>query len=125
MRRSSPVQQWLDSFPVEASSDTQHNEGPTAAVSKAESSLETEFIEETDDFTEELVPEDKPLQAPRIRELSKRKSLDSAVFTSTPHQKEKNKHLQRDYSVQSEGCAVRLKNPLFRDSSLQVCNLYL
>lgn len=120
MRRSSPVQQWLDSLPT----DTEVEEKPS------EDQVETTHSDENkadDSVTENTVVEasnvelkdDKNLDVPTQREIWKRKSLESGMLTSTPNKSVKKK-LQRDHSVQSEGCVPRFKNPLLRDHSLQV-----
>lgn len=124
MRRSSPVQQWLDSLPAEVSTeDKPANDQDHIISNEEDSKLEPDSEDEANTDTEKIqkdtMPEDKTLEVPNTRELWKRKSLESGVLTSTPLH-DKTKKLQRDYSVQSDGPAVTLKNPLFRDSSLQV-----
>lgn len=115
MRRSSPVQQWLDSLPVEDDDKSKEELEPsTSSVDEVQSPLQL------------LVHDETKLEVPDPKELWKRKSLESGVLTSTPRSDSFKKTLQRDYSIQSENYSPRLKNPLFRDSSLQViCVFYL
>lgn len=124
MRRSSPVQQWLDSLPADAqaepetSSDEVKPTEPKSDDSKAEESVtENTVIEPNKDKT----LEDQSLDVPNVKEPWKRKSLDSGLLTSTP-QKTNVKRLQRDHSLQSEVYTPKFKNPLLRDHSLQVSN---
>lgn len=122
MRRSSPVQQWLDSLPADApaepetSSDEVRATEPKSDDSKAEETVtENTVIEPNKDKT----LEDQSLDVPNVKEPWKRKSLDSGLLTSTP-QKTNVKRLQRDHSLQSEVYSPKFKNPLLRDHSLQV-----
>ncbi|XP_023934243.2 uncharacterized protein LOC112043172 isoform X2 [Bicyclus anynana] len=143
MRRSSPVQQWLDSLPAEPEVENQNgvptldkenqDEQNTASNSdtksdenKAEESVtENTVIEANHDYgdkkdlIDEVFHDDKSLDVPESREVGKRKSLESAALTSTPKNRNVKKKLQRDNSIQSEGYACKFKNPLFRDHSLQ------
>ncbi|XP_046968601.1 uncharacterized protein LOC124536170 isoform X1 [Vanessa cardui] len=133
MRRSSPVQQWLDSLP--ADSETPNQNDPEIVVehdsnsqelvqdldtksdeNKAEDSVTENTVIETN---QEIVHDDKNLDVPGQRDGWKRKSLESGALTSTPQLRNVKKKLQRDHSVQSEGYTPRFKNPLFRDHSLQ------
>ena len=121
MRRSSPVQQWLDSLPADAAAETENTSDevkitePKSDDSKPEESVTENTVIEP---IKEKVEEDQNLEVP-IKEAWKRKSLDSALLTSTP-QRTNVKRLQRDHSIQSEGYSPKFKNPLFRDHSLQV-----
>ncbi|CAG9793893.1 unnamed protein product [Diatraea saccharalis] len=130
MRRRSPVQQWLDSLPPETVDESgKQDEEAQIVETKSEISNQEETV--TEDTVVELNAEqtvvdesgdksndDRTLEVPNSKEAWKRKSLESGMPSCTP--KSKNiKRLQRDHSVQSEGCSPRLKNPLFRDSSLQ------
>ncbi|CAH0584319.1 unnamed protein product [Chrysodeixis includens] len=124
MRRSSPVQQWLDSLPADApaepetSSDEVKAAEPKSDDSKAEETVtENTVIEPNKDKT----LEDQSLDVPNVKEPWKRKSLDSGLLTSTP-QKTNVKRLQRDHSLQSEVYSPKFKNPLLRDHSLQSDN---
>lgn len=136
MRRSSPVQQWLDSLPSHA--QPEHTESEEASIetatetkvevqsddSKADETLtENTVIEPCKKETEvpEPAKDAEALEVPN-RDAWKRKSLDSGVLTSTP-QRTHPKRLQRDHSIQSEGYTPKFKSPLFRDQSLQVPNL--
>ncbi|XP_011553319.3 uncharacterized protein LOC105384739 isoform X1 [Plutella xylostella] len=132
MRRSSPVQQWLDSLPADASEgDTT---GHDTSNSLPETSDDHESKDSTTDPTLEKTCLEKPpvevetsivlshedklnLDVPISKDMWKRKSLESGMLTSSPKETPKKK-LQRDYSVQSEG-PPKIKNPLFRDASLQ------
>lgn len=120
MRRSSPVQQWLDSFPADANSQIENTEDQT--IKNEEESTSEPDNKETENTVFE-VGIDKSheinLEVPNAKEIWKRKSLESGMLTSTP-QRGSIKVLQRDHSVQSDGYAPKLKNPLFRDHSLQV-----
>lgn len=122
MRRSSPVQQWLDSLPADATAEPENSTEevkitePTSDNSKAEESVTENTVIEP---IKEKVQDDQNLDVPLIKEAWKRKSLDSGLLTSTP-QRANVKRLQRDHSVQSEGYSPKFKNPLFRDHSLQV-----
>lgn len=149
MRRSSPVQQWLDSLPTDATNagDTftvttvddneENNEGKTEETVNSDTKSDENRVDES--VTENTVVEtryeankeenvnengdendEKTLDVPTPREAWKRKSLESSVFPSTPHVRNVKNKLQRDHSIQSEGCSPRFKNPLFRDHSLQV-----
>ncbi|XP_045515212.1 protein TESPA1 isoform X1 [Pieris brassicae] len=119
MRRSSPVQQWLDSLPSEDANsqeatlnDKKDEDDSDTAENKAEESITDNTVIETQiDFQE-----DKTLEVPEQKELLKRKSLESGVLNDQLKCKSK---LQRDHSIQSEGYIPRLKNPLLRDHSLQ------
>ncbi|KOB76162.1 putative nad+ adp-ribosyltransferase, partial [Operophtera brumata] len=128
MRRSSPVQQWLDSLPSNAPEPTQSEpseEDTETKVevksddSKAEESLTGNTVIEPGTETEVLdqAKEIEVLEVPN-RDMWKRKSLESGVLTSTP-QRAHTKRLQRDHSIQSEGYSPKFKSPLFRDHSLQ------
>ncbi|KAG6455374.1 hypothetical protein O3G_MSEX009182 [Manduca sexta] len=119
MRRSSPVQQWLDSLPTESSSEdleTKQACEPTEESSNKpeETESETTIIETAKYKTQE----DVNLEVPNTRETWKRKSLESGLLASTPLRGNV-KRLQRDHSIQSEGYSPKFKNPLFRDHSLQ------
>ncbi|XP_075979246.1 ki-ras-induced actin-interacting protein-IP3R-interacting domain olf186-M isoform X2 [Anticarsia gemmatalis] len=129
MRRSSPVQQWLDSLPTEPAADLENssdlNSNEETLVKTAEVKSDDSRAEET--VTENTViepiketnTEDQNLDVPNVSvDAWKRKSLDSGLLTSTP-QRGNIKRLQRDHSVQSEGYTPKFKNPLFRDHSLQ------
>ncbi|KAJ8716083.1 hypothetical protein PYW08_013368 [Mythimna loreyi] len=125
MRRSSPVQQWLDSLPADAAAETENTSDevkitePTSDESKAEESVTENTVIEPNTIKEN-VEDDQNLEVP-LKEAWKRKSLDSSLLTSTP-QRTNVKRLQRDHSVQSEGYSPKFKNPLFRDHSLQSDN---
>ncbi|XP_022113609.2 protein TESPA1 isoform X3 [Pieris rapae] len=119
MRRSSPVQQWLDSLPSEdanlqeATLNCKKDEDDSdTAENKAEESITDNTVIETQNDLQE----DKSLEVPDQKELLKRKSLESGVLNDQLKNKSK---LQRDHSIQSEGYTPRLKNPLLRDHSLQ------
>ncbi|XP_063535221.1 uncharacterized protein LOC134745166 isoform X1 [Cydia strobilella] len=118
MRRSSPVQQWLDSLPADGvNNDTEKPDEETLKEvksddSKAESVTDNTVVEATDE-----VQEERNLDVPSPKDW-KRKSLESGLLTSTPPGNVR-KRLQRDHSVQSEGYSPKLKNPLLRDYSLQ------
>ncbi|XP_047534548.1 uncharacterized protein LOC125069190 isoform X1 [Vanessa atalanta] len=133
MRRSSPVQQWLDSLP--ADSETPNQSDPEIVVdhdsnaqelvqdlatksddNKADDSITENTVIETN---QEIIHDDKNLDVPGQRDGWKRKSLESGTLISTPQLRNVKKKLQRDHSVQSEGYTRRFKNPLFRDHSLQ------
>lgn len=122
MRRSSPVQQWLDSLPSGSSAETANTEEVEESTKVEQPKSDDSKAEET--LTENTViepskeKEDEKLDVPN-RDTWKRKSLESGVLTSTP-QRGTLKRLQRDHSIQSEGYSPKLKNPLFRDASLQV-----
>lgn len=122
MRRSSPVQQWLDSLPVEAATETEIESAelqkPTEVKSDDSNADETITENTVISHHKETPPEDVNLHVPSPRENWKRKSLESGILTSTP-QKGNVKRLQRDHSIQSEGYSPKFKNPLFRDHSLQ------
>lgn len=138
MRRSSPVQQWLDSLPADTETDpeqptdlpveqTKHTE-PKSEDVKTETITENTIIEPADKTvvkTEESSNEDNNLDIPIPTEQWKRKSLESAVLTSTPQSGNIKKKLQRDHSIQSEGYVPKIKNPLLRDHSLQVIIFYV
>lgn len=113
MRRSSPVQQWLDSLPVETDQkvECQHELGSEQNTNRT--AIESHL-------PELQVHDEKNLEVPVNKDMWKRKSLESGVLTSTPRVEGVKKKLQRDRSVQSEGYSPRLKNPLLRDCSLQV-----
>ncbi|XP_034831164.1 uncharacterized protein olf186-M isoform X1 [Maniola hyperantus] len=142
MRRSSPVQQWLDSLPAESEieiqnvveslnndnqdqqntvykdSDTKSNEN------KAEESITENTVIETNHedkkvTSDEVFHDDKSLDILECREVGKRKSLENPALISTLKNRNVKKKLQRDQSIQSEGYAPKFKNPLFRDHSLQ------
>lgn len=136
MRRSSPVQQWLDSMPADSEIDIQngteiipdsnHNHCEQSKKSesksdenKAEGSVTENTVVENE-IHKDTIYDENSLDIPAQREAWKRKSLESGVLTSTPHPRNVKMKLQRDHSVQSEGCTPRFKNPLFRDHSLQV-----
>ncbi|XP_026325065.1 uncharacterized protein LOC113234050 isoform X3 [Hyposmocoma kahamanoa] len=127
MRRSSPVQQWLDSLP----SDAEHADGsdeapeitePKSDDTKTDQTVIDNTVIDTADTTIveplEIVNEEKNLEVPNAKEVWKRKSLESGMLISTPQSSLKKK-LQRDHSVQSEGYVPKFKNPLLRDHSLQ------
>lgn len=136
MRRSSPVQQWLDSMPAdsdidvqnetEITSDNDHNHCEQSRNSESksdENKAEGTITENTvveNEIHKDTIHDDNSLDVPAQREAWKRKSLESGVLTSTPHSRNVKMKLQRDHSVQSEGYVPRFKNPLFRDHSLQV-----
>ncbi|XP_059054061.1 uncharacterized protein LOC131848276 isoform X2 [Achroia grisella] len=117
MRRSSPVQQWLDSLPPDTDTDSEKaKEADSKEIKSDESKVEESA---NDDTVIEVIPklhEDQNLDVPSPKDVWKRKSLESGVLM---RQTGSIKRLQRDHSVQSEGCSPRLKNPLFRDHSLQ------
>nr|XP_049706736.1 uncharacterized protein LOC110370043 isoform X1 [Helicoverpa armigera] len=123
MRRSSPVQQWLDSLPADApvEAETTGDEvkvtEPKSDDSKAEETVTENTVIEP---VKEKEEEEQNLDVP-VKEAWKRKSLDSALLTSTP-QRTNVKRLQRDHSIQSEGYSPKFKNPLLRDHSLQSDN---
>ncbi|CAH0729790.1 unnamed protein product, partial [Brenthis ino] len=135
MRRSSPVQQWLDSLPADSETENQNEtdimtddkikklEQNRDSGSKSDENKPDESITENtvveNEIHQEVVHDDKSLDVPAQREAWKRKSLESGVLTSTPHPRNVKMKLQRDHSVQSEGYTPRFKNPLFRDHSLQ------
>lgn len=141
MRRSSPVQQWLDSLPADSETENQNEtdiitddeikklEQNRDSESKSDENKPDESITENtvieNEIHQEVVHDDKSLDVPAQREAWKRKSLESGVLTNTPHSRNVKMKLQRDHSVQSEGYTPRFKNPLFRDHSLQVVNLYM
>ncbi|XP_038223552.1 uncharacterized protein LOC119840850 isoform X2 [Zerene cesonia] len=130
MRRSSPVQQWLDSLPLDTDQNqaesnvpitlngTNEKETDSRTVSgdiKAEDSItENTVIEANND----ILQDDQTLEVPETKEIWKRKSLESGVLTNIQSKSSKTK-LKRDHSIQSEGCSPRIKNPLLRDQSLQ------
>ncbi|XP_028172549.1 uncharacterized protein LOC114361636 isoform X1 [Ostrinia furnacalis] len=128
MRRSSPVQQWLDSLPAETVLDNSKldEETKTLDIKSDESKPEESVTENTvlefngEDSTlvdkQEKPQDDNNLEVPSSKDINKRKSLESGLLSGRCGTVKK---LQRDYSVQSEGCSPRLKNPLFRDHSLQ------
>ncbi|KAJ0178265.1 hypothetical protein K1T71_006088 [Dendrolimus kikuchii] len=121
MRRSSPVQQWLDSLPVESATEPESvEEQNKPAESKSDDSNADETVTENTivETNKEKTQEDINLHVPSPKESWKRKSLESGVLTSTP-QRGNVKRLQRDHSIQSEGYSPKLKNPLLRDHSLQ------
>ncbi|CAH2091107.1 unnamed protein product [Euphydryas editha] len=133
MRRSSPVQQWLDSLPADSESENQNDpdnilqkdsnpdeQVPDTNTRSDESKVDDSITENTViEANKETVHDDKNLDVPGYREGWKRKSLESGLLASTPQSRNVKKKLQRDHSVQSEGYPARLKNPLFRDHSLQ------
>ncbi|CAK1586144.1 unnamed protein product [Parnassius mnemosyne] len=120
MRRSSPVQQWLDSFPTDTDVEEKSNEQESVDTQSDENKAEESVTENTViEANNTEFNEDKSLDAPTQKEMWKRKSLDSEIFTSTPHSRNVKNKLQRDHSIQSEGCSPRFKNPLLRDQSLQ------
>lgn len=130
MRRSSPVQQWLDSLPAEAADTHKPNEeSKSTDIKSDESKPEESFSENTvlelngEDTTlvesKEKPQDENNLEVPNSKDISKRKSLESGMLSGSPRTGTV-KRLQRDLSVQSEGCSPRFKNPLFRDHSLQV-----
>ncbi|XP_068618527.1 uncharacterized protein olf186-M isoform X2 [Battus philenor] len=119
MRRSSPVQQWLDSLPTDTDVEEMPEEQTVKSQSddnKAEESVTENTVVEAD---KAKFNEDKTLDVPSQREIWKRKSLESGMLTSTPNNRSAKKKLQRDNSVHSEGCSSRFKHPLLRDHSLQ------
>ncbi|XP_014368880.2 uncharacterized protein LOC106719136 isoform X2 [Papilio machaon] len=120
MRRSSPVQQWLDSLPadteVEEKQVEDQAENTQSDENKAENSVTDNTVVEVSNVE---LKDDKNLDVPTQKEIWKRKSLESGMLTSTPNNRSVKKKLQRDHSVQSEGCVPRFKNPLLRDHSLQ------
>ncbi|XP_028031047.1 uncharacterized protein LOC114243669 isoform X3 [Bombyx mandarina] len=120
MRRSSPVQQWLDSLPTQSNSEIVNpDEDQAEPTDKSDSKPDDTTTENTVVETIKLkLQEEINLDVPGPKDTWKRKSLDSAMLTSTPHRGSV-KRLQRDHSVQSEGYSPKLKNPLFRDHSLQ------
>lgn len=131
MRRSSPVQQWLDSLPTDTDPADGSEEAPEITEPKSEDTktdqtvIDNTIIDSTDKTIVEpleIVDEDKNLEVPNAKEVWKRKSLESGMLTSTPQSSLKKK-LQRDHSVQSEGYVPKFKNPLLRDHSLQVSYL--
>lgn len=125
MRRSSPVQQWLDSLPADetvAPEDTSEEvkiSEPKSDDNDNDSKADETVTENTViEPNKEELQDDQNLEVP-LKEAWKRKSLDSGLLTSTPQQTNV-KRLQRDHSIQSEGYSPKFKNPLFRDHSLQV-----
>lgn len=131
MRRSSPVQQWLDSLPNDTELVDESEEAPEITEPKSEDTktdqtvIDNTILDSADKTIVEpleIVNEDKNLEVPNAKEIWKRKSLESGMLTSTPQLSLKKK-LQRDHSVQSEGYVPKFKNPLLRDHSLQVSNL--
>lgn len=118
MRRSSPVQQWLDSLPTDTDAESEKTKEADNKEAKSDDSKLGESV--TDVTVVEVIPEklheEQNLDVPSPRDAWKRKSLESGVLM---RQTGSIKRLQRDHSVQSEGCSPRLKNPLFRDHSLQ------
>lgn len=130
MRRSSPVQQWLDSLPTEPAPDSDHSNEETLVKTEEAKSDDSKAEETVTENTviepiKEKIPDDHNLDVPNVtNDAWKRKSLDSGLLTSTP-QRGNVKRLQRDHSIQSEGYSPKFKNPLFRDHSLQVnCILF-
>ncbi|XP_072947280.1 uncharacterized protein olf186-M isoform X2 [Epargyreus clarus] len=146
MRRSSPVQQWLDSLPTDANagetfavttegtenindsnieqtvdSDTKSDENKADESVTENTVVETHYEANNDKNVNEneVFDDEKTLDVPIQREAWKRKSLESSVLPSTPHIRSVKNKLQRDHSIQSEGCSPRFKNPLLRDHSLQ------
>ncbi|RVE47664.1 hypothetical protein evm_007653 [Chilo suppressalis] len=131
MRRSSPVQQWLDSLPPETVIESEKPD-EDAAVEEVKSNISNPDASATENTVVEIIGEeqtliekswdksndDKTLEVPGSKEAWKRKSLDSGMLSGTPRSSSI-KRLQRDHSVQSEGCSPRFKNPLLRDQSLQ------
>ncbi|XP_050675244.1 uncharacterized protein LOC126972486 isoform X2 [Leptidea sinapis] len=126
MRRSSPVQQWLDSLPESGPPESEIVESENVETEKLEigSTSKTKTNEKADDsitentvieIANDILQDDKILEVPEQNEW-KRKSLESGVLNTKKNAQTK---LQRDFSVQSEGCSPRLKNPLLRDHSLQ------
>lgn len=127
MRRSSPVQQWLDSLPADetvAPEDTSEEvkiSEPKSDDNDNDSKADETVTENTViEPNKEELQDDQNLEVP-LKEAWKRKSLDSGLLTSTPQQTNV-KRLQRDHSIQSEGYSPKFKNPLFRDHSLQSDN---
>ncbi|KAL4707666.1 hypothetical protein ACJJTC_014847 [Scirpophaga incertulas] len=128
MRRSSPVQQWLDSCPPESVEEINKSVVETVEIKSEESKPETATDNTVVDLNEEdktivietveKTNDEKTLEVPNPKDGWQRKSLDSGLLSSSPRNTTV-KRLQRDLSVQSEGCSPRLKNPLFRDHSLQ------
>lgn len=134
MRRSSPVQQWLDSLPAEPTDNTDKpEEEPKSPEIKSDERDESKHDETVTDNTVvelngeditlvekgEKEQDDKNLEVPVIKDICKRKSLESGLLSGAVRSGTVKK-LQRDHSVQSEGCSPRFKNPLLRDHSLQV-----
>lgn len=134
MRRSSPVQQWLDSLPAEVPDDIEKPEAEHKSTEhKSDEKIESKHDESVTDNTvvdlngddktlvetREQVQDDKNLEVPESKDVCKRKSLESGMLSGNARSGPV-KRLQRDHSVQSEGCSPRFKNPLFRDHSLQV-----
>ncbi|XP_073947151.1 ki-ras-induced actin-interacting protein-IP3R-interacting domain olf186-M isoform X2 [Choristoneura fumiferana] len=119
MRRSSPVQQWLDSLPADDVENTPEkpDDGKTSDVKSDDSKAEESVTENTVVEATDEVQDEQNLDVPSPKEW-KRKSLESGVLTSAPPSNIR-KRLQRDHSVQSEGYSPKLKNPLLRDYSLQ------
>ncbi|XP_053607034.1 uncharacterized protein olf186-M isoform X2 [Plodia interpunctella] len=119
MRRSSPVQQWLDSLPAEQEPETNKvDDDEIKEVKSEESKLEDSVTDNTVvEVTTNKLHDEQNLDVPSHKDTWKRKSLESGVLTSIPQCNIK--RLQRDHSVQSEGYSPRFKNPLFRDHSLQ------
>lgn len=147
MRRSSPVQQWLDSLPAESEIPNQNgtesvntdiqddlNTASKDSETKSDGNKPEESLTENtvievnqeilhdnkQDIGDEVFHDEKCLDVLESRDVGKRKSLESAAPTSTPKNRNVKKKLHRDHSIQSEGYAPRFKNPLFRDHSLQV-----
>lgn len=129
MRRSSPVQQWLDSLPSDTNPSDRPDEPLDITETKSEDTktdqtvIDNTIIDSSDKTIVEpleVVDENKSLDVPNAKEVWKRKSLESGMLTSTPQSASLKKNLHRDHSVQSEGYAPKFKNPLLRDHSLQV-----
>ncbi|XP_013190865.1 protein TESPA1 isoform X2 [Amyelois transitella] len=119
MRRSSPVQQWLDSLPAEPEPEADKPDEAESKEAKSDESKVDDSVTENTvvEVATEKLHEEQNLEVPNSKDTWKRKSLESGVLTSIPQGNVK--RLQRDYSVQSEGCSPRFKNPLLRDHSLQ------
>lgn len=115
MRRSSPVQQWLDSLPPDTDREKQEVSLPEPIPS-----CSNDDDSQTSNVLPDLSIHDQNLEVPKPKDMWKRKSLESGVLTSTPRTDSLKKRIQRDHSVQSEGYSPRLRNPLLRDCSLQV-----
>ncbi|VVD03151.1 unnamed protein product [Leptidea sinapis] len=114
MRRSSPVQQWLDSLPESGPPESEIVESENVETEKLEigSTSKTKTNEKADDSITEntvieiannILQDDKSLEVPEQNEW-KRKSLESGVLNTKKNAQTK---LQRDFSVQSEGCRAR------------------
>ncbi|CAK1556285.1 unnamed protein product [Leptosia nina] len=122
MRRSSPVQQWLDSLPNDDNTQLETNIDNTLIDNKSDGDPESENKAEetiTDNTVIEThndIQEDRSLEVPVQKEW-KRNSLEGGVLNAQP--KITNLKLHRERSIQSEGCSPRMKNPLLRDHSLQ------